>query len=89
MMNENFGKHFGYIDRFYPDRGFGFLMGEDGMSYFFHYSGLKFAVANVMVGNAVTFEVVESMVKGKPKTKAINITLCEGSESIVGNAPIR
>ena len=76
-MNNNVNKHFGYIDRFFPDRGFGFIVGDDNMSYFFHYTGLKFPVEKIVVGTAVSFEVTERMVNGVAKTKAINITVSE------------
>ena len=51
----------GIIKRVVPDRGFGFIAGEDGTGYFFHRDelhGLDFA--NLKLGERITFESQQS-----------------------------
>lgn len=50
----------GKITRVVPDKGFGFITGEDGQDYFFHQSALTDARPNELVeGAAVTFDPVK------------------------------
>ncbi len=47
----------GVIKNVYPEKGFGFIKGEDKVSYFFHRSALKNAkLEDLGVGEEVTFE---------------------------------
>jgi CspA family cold shock protein len=50
----------GTIKNVYPEKGFGFIRGEDYKSYFFHRSGLKNAtIDQIGIGQEVTFEECE------------------------------
>ena len=50
----------GTIKNVYPEKGFGFIKGENGVSYFFHRSCLKnVQIDEVGVGQEVTFEDAE------------------------------
>lgn len=55
----------GTIKRVISDRGFGFILGEDGKEYFFHRDGLTPSVDfdRLVGGESVSFE-VESGPKG-------------------------
>lgn len=55
----------GTIKRVISDRGFGFIVGEDGKEYFFHRDGLAPSVDfdRLVGGESVTFE-IESNPKG-------------------------
>ena len=55
----------GTIKRVISDRGFGFIVGEDGKEYFFHRDGLAPSVDfdRLVGGESVSFE-VESGPKG-------------------------
>lgn len=47
----------GTIKTIQPDRGFGFILGEDGKEYFFHFTALKnVAIGTLQRGQEVTFE---------------------------------
>lgn len=60
----------GKIKFFNEKKGFGFISGDDGTDYFFHFSALKDGVI-VRDGDSVTFEVVE----GDRGLKAENVDL--------------
>ena len=48
----------GTVKRVISDRGFGFILGEDGKEYFFHRDGLSSSVDfdRLVGGETVTFE---------------------------------
>jgi CspA family cold shock protein len=48
----------GTVKRVISDRGFGFILGEDGKEYFFHRDGLSSSVDfdRLVGGESVTFE---------------------------------
>jgi CspA family cold shock protein len=48
----------GTVKRVISDRGFGFILGEDGKEYFFHRDGLRSSVDfdRLVGGESVTFE---------------------------------
>jgi cold shock protein len=47
----------GQIKKLVPDRGFGFITGDDGQDYFFHRSGTTVDFDGLRGGEKVTFEV--------------------------------
>lgn len=62
----------GTIKQQFADKGYGFIIGDDGRSYFFHTSGcVSNFVTELTPGCKVEFESTES-VKGK---RAENVTL--------------
>jgi CspA family cold shock protein len=52
----------GTVKKVVPDRGFGFITGEDGQEYFFHRSGLTSSVSfeTLTANQRVSFEVESS-----------------------------
>ena len=52
----------GTVKKVVPDRGFGFIAGEDGVEYFFHRSGVDQSVNfdSLSGGEPVSFEVEPS-----------------------------
>jgi cold shock protein len=66
----------GNVKFFNNSKGFGFIVGDDGKDYFFHYSGIKEGV-NVADNDAVTFDVEE----GDRGLKAVNIGHADSSSS--------
>lgn len=47
----------GVVSRVFPDKGYGFIKGEDGKEYFFHRSALKnIAFTAIQKDAEVTFE---------------------------------
>lgn len=50
----------GTVKHFYPEKGYGFIKGEDGKEYFFHRSACKNVdAATLKDGDEVTFEDAE------------------------------
>jgi cold shock protein len=60
----------GNVKFFNNSKGFGFIVGEDGKDYFFHYTGIVEGV-QVRDNDSVTFEVEE----GDRGAKAVNVNL--------------
>lgn len=51
----------GTVKKFFKDKGFGFIHGEDGKDYFFHYSAISMdGYKSAEVGDNVEFEAEES-----------------------------
>lgn len=51
----------GTVKKFFKDKGFGFIHGEDGKDYFFHYSAIQMDnYKTAEVGENVEFESAES-----------------------------
>ena len=46
----------GKVKRLVSDKGFGFVLGQDGQEYFFHHSVCGGQFDNLREGQAVTFE---------------------------------
>jgi cold shock protein len=63
----------GKVKKFNKDKGFGFITGDDGKDYFFHYSALNVeGFKTVNVGAAVEFEPQEG--ERGPRAADINVT---------------
>jgi cold shock CspA family protein len=59
--------------KFFCEKGFGFINGEDGQSYFVHFSGIKKeGFKSLQDGEEVEFEVESDPKSGKPR--AVNVT---------------
>merc|ERR1712224_863663 len=59
--------------KFFCEKGFGFINGEDGQSYFVHFSGInKDGFKSLLDGEEVEFEVESDPKSGKPR--AVNVT---------------
>ena len=62
----------GVISSFKKDKGFGFIMGEDGVEYFFHRSAVKNTEFDSLGrGRRVTFTASTGGEKG-PRTDEVN-----------------
>lgn len=64
----------GRIKRYFSDKGYGFIVGEDGVDYYFHISNVRTAV-QITQGSIVEFDVVR--VNDKKNDKAVNIKVAE------------
>ena len=64
----------GTIKKIVPDRGFGFISGEDGKEYFFHRTGLDSSINfdSLAGGERVSFE-IEASQKG-PRANRIKLS---------------
>lgn len=62
----------GKVKFFNRNKGFGFIVGEDGNEYFVHFTGIK-GEATLNENDEVNFDVVE----GDRGPKADNVTLAE------------
>lgn len=57
----------GVIERLVPERGFGFIQGEDGREFFFHQTGLMSTeFSELAVGHRVEFSVNERAQGDRP-----------------------
>lgn len=63
----------GTVKRVVPERGFGFITGEDGQEYFFHRTALtsSISIETLTLNQRVTFE-VESSDKG-PRASQVRL----------------
>jgi CspA family cold shock protein len=61
----------GMIKKLVPDRGFGFITGDDGQEYFFHRSGVSVDFDGLRGGEKVTFEIERSQ-KG-PRAASVKL----------------
>lgn len=63
----------GTIKKFDPDRGFGFIAGDDGTSTFVHVSHVKDDVESLEVGQRVEYGVVTDQRSGKLRANAVRL----------------
>lgn len=61
----------GTVKTLQTDKGYGFILGEDGNEYFFHHSALKNAkIEDLRKGQEVTFEDSEGK-GGRPRAEDV------------------
>ena len=60
----------GRIKTLVPERGFGFISGDDGTEYFFHRSAVEGALDDLQEGHVVEFEPEPVAPKG-PRAKLV------------------
>jgi CspA family cold shock protein len=64
----------GTIKRIVRDRGFGFLLGDDGMEYFFHHAALENAnFETLQEGAKVTFEEAQGKGGKGPRAESVKV----------------
>jgi tetratricopeptide (TPR) repeat protein len=61
----------GVIDRFFPEKGFGFVHYEQGQSIFFHVTQVEGDTADLNTGTRVSFRVGHNPKKGKPQAEGV------------------
>ena len=64
-------RHDGIVDRFFPEKGFGFLRYGNGESIFFHVTQCEDGADGISVGTRVTFVVGHNAKKGKPQAEVV------------------
>jgi tetratricopeptide (TPR) repeat protein/cold shock CspA family protein len=64
-------RRMGVVDRFFPDKGFGFLQYDEGQSIFFHITQCEDTGPSVSPGTRVSFRVGHNPKKGKPQAESI------------------
>jgi cold shock CspA family protein len=63
----------GVVDRFFPDKGFGFVRYDDGQSIFFHVTQCESETSRIVPGTRVTFFVGHNPKKGKPQAESLRV----------------
>ena len=63
----------GIVDRFFAEKGFGFVRYGDGQTLFFHVTQFPDGVTRIEPGTAVSFIVGHNPKKGKPQAEAIRL----------------
>jgi tetratricopeptide (TPR) repeat protein/cold shock CspA family protein len=63
----------GVIDRFFADKGFGFVRYGDGQTLFFHVTQCQDGAAGLAPGAAVSFILGHNPKKGKPQAEAVRL----------------
>jgi tetratricopeptide (TPR) repeat protein/cold shock CspA family protein len=63
----------GVIDRFFADKGFGFVRYGDGQTLFFHVTQCQDGAAGIAPGAAVSFILGHNPKKGKPQAEAVRL----------------
>jgi tetratricopeptide (TPR) repeat protein/cold shock CspA family protein len=61
----------GVVDRFFPEKGFGFLHYGDGCSIFFHVTQCEDHASGITPGARVSFRIGHNPKKGKPQAESI------------------
>jgi tetratricopeptide (TPR) repeat protein len=61
----------GVVDRFFPDKGFGFLQYQGGQSIFFHVTQCEDGAGELIPGTWVSFRIGHNPKKGKPQAEAL------------------
>ncbi len=64
-------RQIGVVDRFFPDKGFGFVHYDQGQSIFFHVTQCEGDSAELGPGTRVSFRVGHNPKKGKPQAEAV------------------
>lgn len=70
---------FGTVTKYFKDKGYGFIRGQDGSSYFIHHSNLN---GEIIESGYYVFFRVENGYKGKDE--AVDITVIEATEGSIG-----
>src|SRR5262245_25438623 len=63
----------GVVDRFFADKGFGFVRYGDGQSLFFHVTQCQNGGVGIAPGAAVSFVLGHNPKKGKPQAEAVRL----------------
>jgi tetratricopeptide (TPR) repeat protein/cold shock CspA family protein len=63
----------GVVDRFFAEKGFGFVHYDSGQSIFFHVTQCEEGGAGIVPGARVTFRVGHNPKKGKPQAEALRL----------------
>jgi tetratricopeptide (TPR) repeat protein/cold shock CspA family protein len=63
----------GIVDRFFADKGFGFVRYGDGQSLFFHVTQCQDGGVGITPGAAVSFVLGHNPKKGKPQAEAVRL----------------
>jgi cold shock CspA family protein len=63
----------GVVDRFFAEKGFGFVRYGSGQTLFFHVTQCPDGVARIEPGTAISFIVGHNPKKGKPQAEAIKL----------------
>jgi tetratricopeptide (TPR) repeat protein/cold shock CspA family protein len=63
----------GVVDRFFADKGFGFVRYGEGQSLFFHVTQCQDGGAGIAPGTAVSFVLGHNPKKGKPQAEAVRL----------------
>jgi tetratricopeptide (TPR) repeat protein/cold shock CspA family protein len=63
----------GVVDRFFAEKGFGFVRYGDGQTLFFHVTQCPDGVTRIEPGTAISFIVGHNPKKGKPQAEAIQL----------------
>jgi tetratricopeptide (TPR) repeat protein/cold shock CspA family protein len=63
----------GVVDRFFADKGFGFVRYGDGQSLFFHVTQCQDGGVGIAPGAAVSFVLGHNPKKGKPQAEAVRL----------------
>lgn len=69
---------FGTVTKYFKDKGYGFIRGQDGRSYFIHHSNLN---GEIIESGYYVFFRIENGYKGKDE--AVDITVIEAAEGSV------
>ena len=69
---------FGTVTKYFKDKGYGFIRGQDGSSYFIHHSNLN---GEIIESGYYVFFRVETGYKGKDE--AVDITVIEATEGSI------
>jgi tetratricopeptide (TPR) repeat protein/cold shock CspA family protein len=64
----------GIVDRFFADKGFGFVRYGDGQSLFFHITQCQDGGVGIAPGAAVSFVLGHNPKKGKPQAEAVRLS---------------
>jgi cold shock CspA family protein len=64
-------RHMGVVDRFFAEKGFGFVQYEKGQSIFFHVTQCEGGADGISPGVRVTFRVGHNPKKGKTQAEAL------------------
>jgi len=63
----------GVVDRFFSDKGFGFVRYGDGQTLFFHVTQVEGGTTGIEPGTEVSFIVGHNPKKGKPQAEAVRL----------------